>query len=152
METIIVYVDDADYAQLPLQEALQLPNAHKAHWILVGCAPRITHRVSRFVSNRARENWRTKWAERLFQDYGAFFAAQGVKLTTVLAREPLPQVLKALQAEHGETAQIMDMRRPKMQEATAPVAAPFPVMSKLAGTLTGIGTLWAVLLGETLAA
>ena len=151
METIIVYVDDADHAQLPLQAALKSPNAHKTHWILVGCAPRITHRVSRFVSNRARENWRTKWAERLFQDYEVFFAAQGLKLTTVLAREPLPQVLQNLQAEHGEFAQIMDMRRPKMQAEEA-VAAPSPVLRKLAGTLTAIGGLWAVLLGETLAA
>ena len=152
METIIVYIDDADYAQHPLQAALQLPQALQAHWILVGCAPRITHRVSRFVSNRARENWRTKWAERLFQDYGAFFAAHGVQCTTVLAREPLPQVLQNLQAEHGEPAQILDLRRPKMQEEYMPVTTPAPVLRKLAGTLTGIGTLWAVLLGETLAA
>lgn len=150
METIIVYVDDADYAQLSLPAALQSQKARSAHWILVGCAPRITHRVSRFVSNRARESWRTKWADRLFQEYGAIFEAQGVKFTSILAREPLPQLLQNLQAQHGTGIQVMDMRRPKTHEAVA--ANTTPVLRKLAGTLTGIGTLWAVLLGETLAA
>ena len=39
METIIVYVDDADYAQLLLQTAVQAPHASQAHWVLVA-APR----------------------------------------------------------------------------------------------------------------
>ena len=64
--TIIAYVDDADHAQLLLQAAMLAPHVQAAHWVLVACAPRITHRVSKFVSNRSRENWRNKWAERLF--------------------------------------------------------------------------------------
>lgn len=152
METIIVYVDDADYAQLLLQTAVQAPHASKAHWVLVGCAPRITHRVSRFVSNRSRENWRNKWADRLFQDCVPVLNAHGAQVTTVLARGPLPELLQTLHAQYGAQSQVIDMRRPKLptEEAAAPVAE--SPLRKLAGTLAGIGALWTVLVGETLAA
>lgn len=152
MQTFIVYVDDAEYAQPLLQTALQAPQAHGAHWVLVGCAPRITHRVSRFVSNRSRENWRNKWADSLFQDCVPVLNAHGAQVTTVLARGPLPELLQTLHAQYGAQSQVIDMRRPKLQteEAAAPVAE--SPLRKLAGTLAGIGALWTVLVGETLAA
>lgn len=153
METIIVYVDDADYAQPLLQAAASAPQASQTHWVLVACAPRITHRVSKFVSNRSRESWRNKWADRLFESCTPALHAQGAQVSTILARSPLPEVLAALQAEHGTQAQVVDMRRPKQ---TAPETAAMPALTlplrKLAGTLTGIGALWTVLIGETLAA
>ncbi|MBD9402922.1 MULTISPECIES: universal stress protein [unclassified Comamonas] len=155
METIIVYVDDAEYARRLLQATAQAPQASRAHWVLVACAPRITHRVSKFVSNRSRENWRNKWADRLFQDCVPMLNARGVQVSTVLARGPLPELLASLQAEHGAQAQVIDMRRPKMQEQEVQLAAaPAGVspLRKLAGTLAGIGALWTVLIGETLAA
>lgn len=66
MNPIIVYVDDASYA-LPLVQALAAsPQAQASHWLLVACAPRITHRVSKWVSHSARESWRGKWADKLF--------------------------------------------------------------------------------------
>lgn len=153
MDTIIAYVDDAEYAQLLLETAVKAPQAARSHWILVGCAPRITHRVSRFVSNRSRESWRNKWAERLFQECVPVLDAHGVKVSTVLARGPLPELLEALHAEHGAQAQLIDMRRPKMQENAAPKPSlSMAPLRKLAGTLTGVGALWTVLVGETLAA
>lgn len=154
METIIVYVDDADYARRLLQATAQAPQTARAHWVLVACAPRITHRVSKFVSNRSRENWRNKWADRLFQDCVPMLQDRGVQVSTVLARGPLPELLASLQAEHGGQAQVIDMRRPKMQEHEAQVVQQ-PVLSplrKLAGTLAGVGALWTVLIGETMAA
>jgi hypothetical protein len=152
VETIIVYVDDADYAQLLLQTAVQAPHASQAHWVLVGCAPRITHRVSRFVSNRSRENWRNKWADRLFQDCVPVLHAHGAQVTTVLARGPLPELLQTLQAQYGAQSQVVDMRRPKLQTPDAAAPAVQSPLHKLAGTLAGIGVLWTVLIGETLAA
>lgn len=154
METIIVYVDDADYARRLLQATAQAAQTARAHWVLVACAPRITHRVSKFVSNRSRENWRNKWADRLFQDCVPMLQDRGVQVSTVLARGPLPELLASLQAEHGGQAQVIDMRRPKMQEHETQVAQQ-PVLSplrKLAGTLAGVGALWTVLIGETMAA
>lgn len=152
METIIVYVDDAEYAQLLLQAAVQAPHGRKAHWVLVGCAPRITHRVSRFVSNRSRENWRNKWADRLFQDCVPVLNAHGVQVTTVLARGPLPELLQSLQEQYGVQSQVIDMRRPKLQTEAAAAPVSESPLRKLAGTLAGVGAIWTMLLGETLAA
>lgn len=153
MQTIIVYVDDADHAQLLLQAAAQESHSPNAHWILVACAPRITHRVSKFASNRSRENWRNKWAERLFDACVPALQAQGLQVTTVLARTPLPELLASLQAEYGPQAQVLDMRRPKLAETEVPeVQGKGQTLRKLAGTLTGIGALWTVLIGDTLAA
>ena len=151
MSTIIVYVDDAAHAASHLASAALAMHAPHTHWVLVGCAPRVTHRVSRFVSNRSRENWRNKWAERLFADCAPLFAAKGHTVTTVLARGPLPELLETLHAEHGAQCQVLDWRRPKLETAEAAVSEP-STLRKLVGTLTGIGALWTVLVGETLAA
>lgn len=153
METIIAYVDDAAHIHPLLQAAGAMPQARQTHWVLVACAPRITHRISKFVSNRSRENWRNKWAERLFDDCVPVLRAQGITVSTVLARGPLPELLESLQAEHGAHCQVMDLRRPKMH--TAPDAAspaPATPLRKWGGTLAGIGALWTVLIGETVAA
>ncbi|HZY15797.1 MAG TPA: hypothetical protein VFE74_04165, partial [Ramlibacter sp.] len=61
MDKVIVYLDDPAYAHQ------QLPaGGTPTHWVLVACAPRMTHRVSKWVSHSARENWRVKWADKLF--------------------------------------------------------------------------------------
>jgi hypothetical protein len=111
MENIIVYVDDADHArgQLPLA-------ADGSHWILVACAPRMTHRISKWVSHSARENWRAKWADKLFAQVVPPLMARGDRVTTVLAKGPLPELTEQLAAEHG-ARRIVDARRPKFDGA-----------------------------------
>ena len=54
MDKIIVYVDDADHAQQLLAPLVANEPAHQRHWVLVACAPRMTHRVSKWVSHSAR--------------------------------------------------------------------------------------------------
>ena len=56
MENIIVYVDDAAYAMQMLQ-GMRADGAARnpTRWIVVGCAPRVTHRVSKWVTHSARE-------------------------------------------------------------------------------------------------
>ncbi len=149
MQTYIAYVDDAEHAQHQLRSKLLCTPGQDAHWVLVACAPRITHRVSKFVSNRSRENWRNKWADRLFQACLPVLQSQGVQVTTILAKAPLPELLETLLAEHGANAQVIDMRRPK-DVVSAPVST--PVLRKLAGTLTSIGACWSVLISDVLAA
>ena len=156
METIIVYIDDADYALPLLQAGAQSPNAPHTHWLLVACAPRITHRVSRFVSNRSREQWRTKWADKLFQSCVPLLQAQGSQVTPILARTPLPELLEQLYAEHGRHAQVVDLRRPRQPEAApAPVAEaaqPRSPLQKLSTTLASLTALWTLCAGDLLAA
>ncbi|MEG3002254.1 MAG: hypothetical protein RR855_17065 [Comamonas sp.] len=123
METIIVYLDDAEYAQPLLQSMAQAPRAADTHWVVVACAPRITHRVSKWVSNRARENWRTKWADKLFAASLPLLQNSGAQVTSLLARGPLAEVVDQLRQELGTSPQIVDLRRPKL-EAHAPAAVP----------------------------
>lgn len=149
VQTYIAYVDDAEYAQQLLRSMLLCAHGQDAHWVLVACAPRITHRVSKFVSNRSRENWRNKWADRLFQSCLPVLQAQGVQVTPMLAKAPLPELLESLLAEHGSSAQVIDMRRPK--DAVSAQAST-PVLRKLAGTLTSLGACWTALVSDVLAA
>ncbi len=149
MDKVIVYVDDAAHARQILQPlATQAAGAAPTHWILVACAPRMTHRISKWVSHSARENWRAKWADKLFAQVLPWLEASGATVTTVLAKGPLPDLLAQLQAEHGGVGQVVDARRPKQdqeQAAPAPVLVAAPVIVKkpprrwsLPGTLASV--------------
>ena len=52
MDKIVVYVDDAAYALQQL--APMLGTGAATGWILVACAPRMTRRISKWVSHSAR--------------------------------------------------------------------------------------------------
>jgi len=151
LNPIIVYVDDASYA-LPLVQALAAsPQAQASHWLLVACAPRITHRVSKWVSHSARESWRGKWADKLFAQLLPVFGDSAGRITPVLAKGPLAELVAQLQQEHG-TAQIVDARRPK-QEATTPAVAPAAPLGRrwnLPGTLAAIGALMGLVFEEAM--
>ena len=85
-------------------------------WQLVACAPRMTHRISKWVSHSARENWRAKWAGKLFDQVVPVLQARGDTVTPILARGPLPELTRTLMAEHG-TERVLDVRRPKQDPA-----------------------------------
>jgi hypothetical protein len=107
MEKVIVYLDDAAYARA------QLPAAGEStHWLLVACAPRMTHRISKWVSHSSRENWRAKWADKLFDQVVPPLRDRGDTVTPLLARGPLPELTRTLMAEHG-SLRVIDARRPK---------------------------------------
>jgi hypothetical protein len=129
MEKVIVYLDDPAYAKQQMPTAAGGPT----HWVLVACAPRMTHRISKWVSHSARENWRAKWADKLFDQMVPPLRARGDDVTPVLARGPLPELTRSLMAEH-DTAQVLDVRRPK-----APDGREFGRWSP--GALLGLGAL-----------
>ncbi len=144
METIIAYIDDAAYARqhlVPLAVHAGTPSG--THWVLVACAPRMTHRISKWVSHSARENWRAKWSEKLFADIGPWLRQRGDRTTQVLAKGPLVELSSQLMAEHA-TTRVLDARRPKLGQDMQPVtdAAPADDKSKpwsLPGAVTGLG-------------
>jgi hypothetical protein len=119
MDKVIVYVDDPAYARQRMPAAGRGPT----HWVLVACAPRMTHRISKWVSHSARENWRVKWADRLFEQVVPPLRERGDDVTPVLARGPLPELTRVLMAEHG-TERVIDVRRPKTHDGAPPRAAP----------------------------
>jgi hypothetical protein len=152
MDKIIVYVDDAPHAQQLLAPLAAQARAGGQHWVLVACAPRMTHRVSKWVSHSARENWRTKWADKLFAQLAQAMDVPGHQVTTVIAKGPLGELTDSLQAEikagGARAAQVIDARKPRaVPEAGAsapPLSALSPWPRVLGSVLAGCGTLWAL--------
>lgn len=126
MEKVIVYLDDPAYAR----QLLPAADGAGTHWVLVACAPRMTHRISKWVSHSAREHWRVKWADKLFEQVVPALRARGDAVTPVLARGPLPELTRELMAAHA-TAHVLDVRRPK-QEAP-PAAGGLPPTGSMLG-------------------
>lgn len=110
MDKVIVYLDDPAYARMHMAGG-----GAPTHWVLVACAPRMTHRISKWVSHASRENWRSKWADKLFEQVVPALRARGDAVTPVLARGPLPELTRTLMAEHG-TQRVLDVRRPKAED------------------------------------
>ena len=154
MDRVIVYVDDADYAQQVLAPLLARDISRRAstHWVLVACAPRMTHRISKWVSHSARENWRTKWTGKLFDQIVPALRLPAAHITTVVAKGPLAELTDELQAAGPAPAVVVDARRPKVDMATPPTAAavapserrwpPTPLPGALGSVLAGFGVLW----------
>ncbi len=145
MDRVIVYVDDAVHAQQVLAPFSGREAAARTQWILVACAPRMTHRISKWVSHSARENWRAKWADKLFAQILPTLQVPAGRVTTVLAKGPLAELTDQLQAEGATVAQVVDARRPKTetaQEAALPGKRWSPLPGTLGSLLTGCGALW----------
>lgn len=147
--TFVVYVDDAAHA-LPLLASLASTFAATSpRWLLVACAPRVTHRASKWASHRTRENWRNQWADKLFAQLTPSLqignAPAPADVTPLLARQPLPELLAELQQAYGQV-QVVDARRPKRE---APVQQPQTRWGP-SGLIAGMGSLLAWMLEETL--
>ncbi|KRD46179.1 hypothetical protein ASE52_15935 [Acidovorax sp. Root275] len=150
MDRVIVYVDDAAYAQQVLAPLFARGAAAGTQWVLVACAPRMTHRISKWVSHSARENWRAKWADKLFAQMLPGLRVPTDRVTTVLAKGPLAELTDQLQAAGTSAAQVVDARRPKMdaaEESTRQDKRWSPPPGTLLGSLlTGFGALWVLAL------
>lgn len=119
MEKLIVYIDDADYALHLLQPMLSDARS-PTHWLLLGCAPRVTHHVSKWVTHSARESWRGKWAEKTFARLTPLLSQGANQVTTRLATANLIEQTALLLKEHGQ-ARVLDARRPKFGQDLPPV-------------------------------
>ena len=153
MERVILYVDDASHALEQLTR-LQASGLQPTHWVLAACAPRMTSRISKWVSHSARANWRVKWFARLQDTLAPALQADGAQFTAVLAEGPLMALTQQLLLAHG-AARVIDLRRPKVGASLEPVqstragsaAAPRRGGALSGGTL-GLGAL--LLLANTL--
>jgi len=148
MDKMIVYVDDLAYAQqqlAPMVASARGPGGPAGCWIVVACAPRMTHRISKWVSHSARENWRAKWADKFFGTLVPFLTAKGDTAVPVLAQGPLAPLTERLLAEHPG-ARVLDMRRPKFGHDLQPVSDALPQREPqnrwaVPGAIAGMGAM-----------
>jgi hypothetical protein len=123
LDTYIVYLDDAAYAESKLAQLLAQPQ--KKRFVLVACAPRMTRRIGKWLSHSSRENWRDKWCEKLFSQFVPHIARQDHVFCEV-ANGPLPDYTEMLLKDLGR-AQVIDARRPKFGIEMQPVTSEPPV-------------------------
>jgi len=125
LDTYIVYLDDATYAEDKLAHVLAQPQVKR--FVLVACAPRMTRRIGKWLSHSARENWRDKWCEKLFSQFVPRIARQDHVFCEV-ATGPLPEYTEMLLKDLGR-AEVIDARRPKFGVEMQPVVQALPVQA-----------------------
>jgi hypothetical protein len=117
LDTYIVYLDDAQFAQRELEQVLSQPQIKR--FVLVACAPRMTRRIGKWLSHSSRENWRDKWCEKLFAQFVPMIRREDHVFCEV-ANGPLPEYTQMLLKDLGQ-AQVIDARRPKFGVDMPPV-------------------------------
>jgi hypothetical protein len=147
MDKIIVYLDDAAYAQqqlAPMAGNDRAPSGDATHWVLVACAPHMSRHVSKWVSASARNNWRAAWSAKLFAQLEPQLRERGDRCTTLVARGDLVELTRKLIAQHG-TARVLDARRPKFGQELSPVTADQQIGAgdrwQVPGAVAGLGAL-----------
>ncbi len=108
---VIALVDDADEARRFLAEWLAAHPDARGNWLLLACAPRMTHRISKWVSHSSREHWRDKWADKLFLQLLPLLRSKGFGVQTEVAKGPVNELLESLSAQSPAT--VLDWRKPK---------------------------------------
>ena len=102
----------------------------------------MTRHISKWVNHTARQNWRNKWADKLFAQIQPELLAQGDTVTATLAHGPLPELTQELLMQHG-VARVLDARRPKFGLDMPPVTADQPASDEarwsVPGAIVGMG-------------
>lgn len=121
METIIVYVDEAEWAMQQLAPMACTEGAPASRWVLVACPPRMAHHVSKWLTHSARRTWREKWSAALFERVEPQLRRRGHETVRVIAKGPLPELTHELVRRHA-AVHVLDARRPKFGQPLAPVS------------------------------
>lgn len=144
METMIVYVDDVDYARTMLTPLLPTNQDNKAsegsHWIVVACTPNMPNDAGKWVSPEAMHLWREDWVAAAFDQLKPLLRSTGGTVTTKLADHKISLVeqTNALLKLHSG-AKVLDARRPKFGQDMQPVTSAQPQgKKKLAGLAAAV--------------
>ena len=132
MENIIVFVDEPAYA---LRELLPMRSATPTRWVVVGCPPRMSRHISRWVSHRSRVLWQDKWLTDLREQLRPALLNPSDEAIWRLSGKDLAEQTRQLRLEFG-AARVLDARRPKLGQELPPVTSDQP-----ADQHTGLGVL-----------
>lgn len=144
MENIIVFVDEAEHALHELMPMLS--SQSPTNWVLVGCPPRMSRHISRWVSNRSRHIWREKWGQNLLAELSPSLMRTGDTVQMRLAEKDLIAQTRQLKLEFG-AGRVLDARRPKMGQSLAPVTPDQPAQQNASlATVGSTSVLGAILI------
>ena len=132
MEKIAVFVNDLAAARHILQP--MLAGAGPTHWVVVACAPTLTRHIGRWVSQRARQQWRERWAADLFGALQPELSAPaGSEVETLIAQHRLVDVSARLLSRLPQL-RLLDARQPRVGRIDEPISAaqPAPAASRWA--------------------
>ena len=153
MQTMIVYVDDAEYARKMLSS--HLPTGHAlstqdvSHWIVVACAPEVTNDVGKWLGAKEKELWRDDWATAMFAQILPMLSKMGNKVSTHIA-SPKPSLIDLthdLLKQHS-SAEVIDARRPKFGQDLQPLINSQPMNNKKLAGLAAAVTIATVLAAD----
>lgn len=141
METLIVYVNDAEYARNQLATMIDAQQPTKC--VLVGCPPKLNRHISRWISGGARKKWQTQWSDTACAEITKAFASEGHHFVHRVAFGPLINVTKQLQGEfHG--ARVLDARRPKLAQTHEPLVEGQQAQPDVASRAMGVAATAAI--------
>lgn len=144
MPRLLIHVDDADHACGQLEPWLAAHAGHLVECIVVLSAPRITHRIGKWLAHASREQWRQRWGDRQRERLEPCLLrhAPGCRVEWIQARQPLGEIVEAVRTRHGTELTVLDVRRRKPPTdadgaAAAPAGGPGPqAMLALSGSVS----------------
>jgi len=142
METLIVYVNDSEYARNQLATMINARQPTKC--VLVGCPPKLNRHISRWISGGARKKWQTQWSETACAEISQAFFSEGHQFVNRVAFGPLINVTKQLQGEFLG-ARVLDARRPKLAQTPEPIVEGQQAQPDLVSTAMGVAATTAIL-------
>lgn len=126
MDKIIVYVNDAEYAQHQLAPMKnQAAEVSSTHWVVVACPPHFSSHVNKWVSHDDAAAWQQTWSDELFAKIVPSLQSRGDQVTPVVAHGALVDLTQKLQSEHG-AAHVMDARHHKFGQDLEPITVDQP--------------------------
>jgi hypothetical protein len=111
MEHFAVFVND-EASTRRIVEPLLAGGATANGWTVVMCPPQMTHRISKWLSERQRRQWRHKWSTELQSQLAPLFArVPAEQLHWMPAAPRVAQTTLALRRRYGSSLHLLDVRR-----------------------------------------
>ena len=142
METLIVYINDSEYARNQL--ATMINSRQPTKCVLVGCPPKLNRHISKWISGGARKKWQTQWADNTCTEISKAFIPEGHQFVNRVAFGPLINVTKQLQGEFFG-ARVLDARRPKLAHTPEPLVEGQQAQPDMATRAMGVAATTAIL-------
>jgi hypothetical protein len=127
METLIVYINDSEYACNQLATMINARQPTKC--VLVGCPPKLNRHISRWISGGARKKWQTQWSDTACAEISKAFASDGHEFVHRVAFGPLINARRPKLAQTPEPLVEGQQTRPDLVSAAMGVAATTAILA-----------------------